>query len=191
MSRTRQAVLAGVAAALAVIGVEWLDARASIGQLRAQAEVARAVEAQRKAQSDALAAALADMHQLQDVRDRIHRSFGDAPDAPAVMAAIGSVTPAGVKLSDVELHADGKAPRAVVRGQLQLQGGADAGGTMRRFVAALNAMPVVSQARLGRTSRTSENGKESQSFEIAMDLVPLPSVTRAALGRVDSERSEP
>lgn len=191
ISRTRQAVLAGVAAALAVIGVEWLDARATVGQLRAQVQAAREVEVQRKAQSDALAAALTDMQQLQEVRDRIHRSFGDAPDATAVVAAIGAVTPSGVKLSDVELRADSKGPRATVRGQLQLQGSADAGGTMRRFVAALNAMPIVSQARLGRTARVQESGKESQTFEITMDLVSLPSVTRAALGRVESERTEP
>jgi hypothetical protein len=191
MSRTRQAVLAGVAAALAVIGIEWLDAQTAIGHLRAQSDAARQVEIERKAQADALAAALADMQRLHDVRDRIRRSFGDAPDAPAVVAAIGAATPGGVTLSDVELQADGKVARAVVRGKLQLRPGIDAGGTIRQFVSALNATPIVSQARLGRTSRVNESGTEGQVFEIAVDLLALPSVTRASLGDIDAERSEP
>jgi hypothetical protein len=174
-----------------VIGIEWLDAQTAIGHLRAQSDAARQVEIERKAQADALAAALADMQRLHDVRDRIRRSFGDAPDAPAVVAAIGAATPGGVTLSDVELQADGKVARAVVRGKLQLRPGIDAGGTIRQFVSALNATPIVSQARLGRTSRVNESGTEGQVFEIAVDLLALPSVTRASLGDIDAERSEP
>lgn len=191
VSRTRRAILAGVGAALAIIGAEWFDARAAVERLRAQADAARLVQAQRQADAEALAAALNRLRTINETHDRIHRLFGDGPDAPAAIAAIGSVVPAAVTLSDLELHSDPKAPKAVVRGALRLRPGTDAGATIRDFVSSLTALPVATQARLGRTARVSENGLDQQTFEITIDLVAIPSATRAGLASAVEQRSVP
>lgn len=189
--RVRQAVLAGVAAALCFIGYEWVETSTQIKQLRTQGEAARLVQAQRQQLADALARALADNRTLQDVRERVVRSVGHGTDPAGLLVGLGAVMPGDIQLSGVEMQSEAQSSRATVRGKLALRPGLDAGGAIRKFVASLGDLPIVSQARLGRTARVTEDGKLHQSFEVNLELTPIPASARVTLGQIETEGSAP
>lgn len=189
--RVRQAVLAGVAAALCFIGYEWVETSTQIHQLRTQGEAARQVQAQRQQLADALERALRDMQTLQGVRERVLHSVGNGADPAGFLAGLGAAMPQDIRLSGVEMQSEAQGPRATVRGKLALRPGLDAGGAIRTFVSSLSELPIVSQARLGRSARVTENGKLHQSFEVNLELTPLPASARVTLGQIETEGGAP
>lgn len=189
--RVRHAVLGGVAAALCFIGYEWFDASAQISQLRVQGEAARVVQAQRRQLADALDRALDDNRMLQEVRERVVRAVGNGADPAGFLAGLGGAMPGDVQLTGIEMQSESDGSRATVRGKLALRPGLDAGGAIRKFVASLDSIPLVVQARLGRTARVTEDGKLHQSFEINLELTPIPASARVALGQIDAEGGTP
>ncbi|HEX8877863.1 MAG TPA: hypothetical protein VF777_14025 [Phycisphaerales bacterium] len=185
--RFRAAVLAGIGAALCFIGYEWLDATRQIQSLREHAQTAREVQAERQALSDALARALADMQGLQGVRDRVLRTVGSGADPAGFLASLGGAMPGDIHVSGIELQSNPQGSHATVRGKLTLRPGLDAGGAIRKFVASLAEIPIVSQARLGRTARVTEETRELQSFEVNIELTPIPAAARVTLGAAETE----
>lgn len=189
--RARQAVLAGVAAALAFMGYEWLETTAQLQALRAQGEAARQVVAQRQKLQESLDLALADMQAIQTVRENVTRALGDGADAAGFLAGLGATIPADIQIGGVELQSDAKGSHATVRGKLALRPGLDAGGAIRAFVSSIGGLPIVTQARLGRSARLNEEGKQLQSFEVTLELTQLPASARVTLGHSDAEGGLP
>lgn len=175
MARVKRGVLIGAVVALGVLGFDYLSASAELGgareklasleqkaaELRPIAEVDKRVQAVQQALFNARAR----------MRDRMPVSM----HWHSVLAMLAQQTPPAVRLSEVNLALQDGKPVARLQGRTYVTPGVDSNAAIKQLLDNLGGIPLVKQARLGATQRFQSQGGITQSFELTVHFVDIPS----------------
>jgi hypothetical protein len=172
----RRALIAGVGAAAALLAIEGVSVYMSLAEEKNRlsainsnvaGSAALADQQQRAVQARVLTTAL---------NSRVQSTLGDGPAWSAVLDTIASRTPTSMRLLDVAITPGATGTICNLRGYVRLDKDTDAAGEIRKLVEGLGREPVVESVKLGVTQRANIRGRDSQTFELAITLVPVPAV---------------
>lgn len=170
----RRGLLAGVAAAGVMLGIEAVSVFASLAKERERLTAIKANSAGQEALADLQDRAVRARTEATALGYRIARTLGQSPDWSATMAAIARSAPEAVRVLDLDMRVEDKRHVCRLRAYVRSDEQHDPTATIREFVESLGDCPIVETVRLGVTQRTSVRGHEAQSFELIIALVPLP-----------------
>lgn len=179
--RLRAAAWAGIGAAIAFVGYQGLDVRAQLSLARD--EQAAAAHASNQAEQERALVTMAAAAQIAraSAEQRLAEQMGDATDWTALLRTLATLTPERVRLVRLDFDVTERGPEARIAGVTAVSGdpagtqpGESVGMRIRAYADALSLLPIVSDVRMGATSRAvSERGDEWR-FEFTISLVPLP-----------------
>ena len=176
LAATRRALVIGAVLGLVAIGVDalqsWDRAREAETTLQALSGVSAegstiAVRTLREAVSARMGLARA--------QTTMREVLGAEVPQGEVLAAIAAATPPGVELAEIVITEDANGSRCGLRGRAFGDATIGDSDRFRAYAAVLAECPLVSGTTLGETRRTSEQGRQTLSFAITLDLVRLPS----------------
>lgn len=170
----RRGLLAGVAAAGLMLGIEAVSVVASLTKEQERLAAIRANSAGQEAMADLQNRAVQARTEATALGHRIARTLGQTPDWSAAMAAIARYAPESVRVLDLDMRMEDKRHVCRLRAYVRSDERHDPTTAIRNFVDSLGDCPIVETVRLGVTQRTSVRGHEAQSFELMIALVPLP-----------------
>ena len=176
LAATRHALVVGAAMGLMAIGVDsfqsWDRTREAETTLRALSggSLERSTVAVRTVQG-AVGARMG----LARAQTVMRGQLGAEVPQAEVLAAIAAVTPPGVELAEIVITEDANGSRCALRGRAFGDATTGDSDRFRAYAAVLAECPLVLGTTLGETRRTSEQGRQTLSFAITLDLVRLPS----------------
>jgi Tfp pilus assembly protein PilN len=138
------------------------DTVASLAQRLEAAKTASSVQSKLVAAQSSLAAA----------RQRMAARMSACESWESVLAMLSRVTPASVRLTQVQLGIDAGKPVCRMLGSAPA--GSDSTGSLREYTDALTAIPIVKACRLGATQRGEGPRGPVLNFEITLSLVEMP-----------------
>lgn len=177
--RVRLGLALGSAAALALAVHARMDANDR--SRHAQSETASLAGALEKAHHAAELQQLAVGEQaiVAEALARLQSKAGDGSSMAGVLRTLSAAGAVGVQLRSVEAQEQPTAAPQVVLGALaSTEGDAASANSIRSFIAVLERSPLVSSARLGSTQRVAVDGRDMLSFNVIVELVPLPARER-------------
>lgn len=170
----RRALLAGVAAAAALLTVDGVATRFSLKSEQKRLEAVRAnstgQEALSRQQEKALSARLA----ASALQRHITHTLGTTPDWGTALRVLADLVPPTVRVLEARLSNEGT-PACNLNAYVRLDQTSDAAGEIRRFVDAVSHHPIVNSVRLGVTQRDDIRGVNVQTFELIVEFVPVES----------------
>lgn len=174
VGRMRKALFAGAALAAALVAGEFTLTRVELHHERAKLASLAAKTASLEASTRDRENTLARRNQLTTIESRMRETLPDAPPWPVMLTLLANETPTPMRLTDLELTTVDGAGKVNARGYILYADAADPAGLINRYITSLSSIPVVSSARLGATSRGGSRGSDIQSFEIQINVLPLP-----------------
>lgn len=178
--RAQLALMAGVALAAGVIGVELTWTRHDLEVERGRLALTQPASDEGVKAAQALQEALAQRALLTTTLASMRAALPDAPALGAVLGALANHTPESIRISELSLITGEGSPRLCARGSILYSEVADPAGLMQTYVNDLAGLPIFSNAKLGKAQRSTLNGRELQSFEITLEVLPLPPSSLAA-----------
>lgn len=172
--RLRRALWAGVAAATLAVGADTAMTLNATRQADAVLEHLRADASTPDSSREALVRAVSLQQTIDAARARLGHALSDVPEWAAVLAHIADATPACIRLTSLACTREEGTWVCRVNGTAASESGASGVESVRDYVQALAAAPVVSHARLGATQRARIGESEQLAFEVSISLVPLP-----------------
>lgn len=173
----RMALGAGVACALALVGMEagntWMNLNKERGRLVALKDVS-AGGTNAAVFENAVKAKAA----LGVLQARARAAVGQQPAWSAVLTTLGQ-SPEYLHFVSLELSTDGKSNKAVFRGFVRYSDAPDAPMAVTRYMNELGVLPIIESAKLTATQRNQHDGADAQMFEITASLLGLPGMTTA------------
>ncbi len=171
----RKALLIGTALALAYIGYETFDAYATLKAERSKLTTATSALQNAQGPMAVRQAAITARAALTDAERRLRKAMEQTPDWAAMMEVISQTTPIPVRLSTLDMIRDGNRCIIDMRGHIRFGEVRDPSVMIRSYVEALEAIPLIESVRLGATSRAALAGHDSQTFDLTLSIVQLPS----------------
>lgn len=181
-SRVRRALVAGVAAAVALIVT---DAALTRAQLNAQTRSLDAMQGRSTSHaqdSSARDRALRGRLALNAAERAIRERLGESPDWPALMVEVGRATPPEIRLSTLELQRTAEGARCTLRASIRTDNAHSTAEMITQYLDRLGAIPLVRGVKLGACQRGLVDGHEAQSFELTLAAVELPALAGPAEG---------
>lgn len=168
----RRALLAGVAAAGALLAVDGVMTRLSLRAEQQRLEAIRANSAGNRTLTDLQDQALESRLAATALHRQISRTLGTTPDWGASLRVLADLVPPTVRVLEARLSDHGT-PTCNLNAYIRLDQTVDAAGEIRRFVDAISHHPIVSAVRLGNTQRGNVRGNEAQTFELSIEFVAV------------------
>jgi Tfp pilus assembly protein PilN len=183
-AQARRRVAVARVVAMGVLGFDYMAASAEVGRARQKlaslehkaAELRPIAEVDKRVQvvQQALFNARARMRDRMPVSLHWH----------SVLAMLAQQTPPAVRLSEVNLALQDGKPVARLQGRTYVTPGVDSNAAIKQLLDNLSGIPLVKQARLGATQRFQAQGGITQSFELTVHFVDIPS--SAVVSAVDA-----
>jgi hypothetical protein len=172
----RKALLVGGIVGAAFVGLQFADARAALSKAQTTLADLRARSQAQEGPAAVRQMTFAARQAVAAAEGRVIRLLGSGADAAAVYAELARLTPDSVRLLSADLSREpAPAPiRLAVRGYVRLDAAVEPAQAIKSYVDALAASPLVESVRLGATQRTTMRGYDSQSFDLAVTIVPVP-----------------
>ena len=185
--RLRGALMAGAALTIATMAADF-----GVNQFSLRQETRRleSLEAQRLSASRSAASresSIAARNALTALEQRVRSRLTDAPDPASALALLADQTPPSMRLTDISLASEAALPILSLRGFIRYADAPDPAGIINRYITTLSGAPVIAAARLGTTVRAPVRGSDALSFEIRIELVPVPPPPSAAFVAADRE----
>ncbi len=188
-SHIRHALWVGAASTALLIGYDaWSTAMdlqqemINVGSLRHRLEISKPASDLNK-RLRALQTAVVEARVVRDAR---YRSL---TDGVAMLATLAASTPPNIKLSHVNIAAEGEAPACHVSGHAMGSDTVDPDASLRFYVDSLSAVPLVASTRMGSTRRGADSsGLPMQTFDLSLMLHNVPmGPAPAKVAAVDKE----
>lgn len=170
----RRALIAGIAAAAALLTVQGVSVFATLSKERERLAAIKSSAAGTDALAGVQDRALAARTATTALSRRIATTMGQSPDWAAVLAVIAERTPPSMRILDLGMSSTGTTPSCSLRAYVRIGDAVNAPNEIRRFVEALGKEPLVDSVRLGMTQRAKVRGGDAETFELAIGLVPVP-----------------
>lgn len=170
--RIRRGVWVGTAVTTCLIVGNTLLTRADLSQTKSQVAAlnARLAAAHPAAELSDKIAALRTT--IQSARSRIAARLGPSAEWDAALAMLSRITPAQVRLGQIQFSIDGGHPVCHVQGTAPVANGGET--TLKQYLDNLATVPIVNGFKMGTTQRDEQTGGAVQTFEVALTLVNLP-----------------
>lgn len=172
--RLRMGLWAGTAASLVLIGAEWMASTRDLDRLGIELATVKAAADERNARTEVQDRAIGSRTRAMKLEQRVWRQLGEPADFAAVLVLLGEATSPRVRLTDIEMGADGSGPSCRISGYMLAGPGSDTASVITRYIDDLSAVPIVKSVRLGTTQRTEVSGGLGQRFELGVKLLGLP-----------------
>ncbi len=172
--RVRRGMLAGFAAAAAMIAFSGVSVRMDLAKQLERVQMAQANLDATKPITDLNNRMIAAQTGVTNAKQRINARLANTMPWDAVMAMLTQCTPPTVKINESQMTLERGKPVCRVTGQTPLPPGNDTNIAVRTYLDALGAIPLVKATRLGATQRGDSEGGPIISFEITIMLVDLP-----------------
>lgn len=174
-SHIRHALWVGAASTALLIGYDaWSTAmdlqqeEINVASLRQRLEIAKPAADLNK-RLRALQTAVVDARAARDARYR------NLTDGVAILASLSVSTPSNIKLSHVNIAAEGEMPACHVTGHALGSDTVDPDASLRFYVDSLSAVPLVASTRMGATRRGADStGVPMQTFDLSLMLHTIP-----------------
>jgi Tfp pilus assembly PilM family ATPase len=177
LRRSRKALLAGAAIALAYVGYETVDCSLATSTAKARLDALNSALQSNEGPLAVRRVALGAHQQIEEAESRIRRTLGAAPQWSSVMDAIAELTPAEVRLQSLDIKRDASpgVPSAVsLRALVRFDDVPDPAPLIRSYVVRIEKLPIIAGVRLGPTQRVPIAGHDSQVFDLMINPVSLP-----------------
>lgn len=188
----RHALWVGAASTALLIGYDaWSTAMdlqqelINVSSLRHRLETAKPAADLNK-RLRALQTAVVEARAVRDAR------YKTLTDGVAILATLSVSTPANIKLSHVNIAAEGDSPACHVSGHALGSDTVDPDASLRFYVDSLSAVPLVASTRMGATRRGADStGLPMQTFDLSLLLHSIPmGPSPARVAGVDKEATK-
>jgi Tfp pilus assembly PilM family ATPase len=182
LRRSRTALVAGAAIALAYVGYEAIDAHLSIAS-----EKAKLASITSTLQSDQGPLALrqqtlAAHQQVAETERRARKRLDQTADWSALLESVAEQTPLQIRLTNLDMHQEtvgNGAATLSLKAYVRFEEAPDPAQLIHGYVERLEQVPIVSAVRLVSAQRVTISGHDSQTFDLAITVVPVPGLLSA------------
>lgn len=172
----RIAAAIGATVSLTITGLETLSIRAELERENVRLTRLRLGDTSQQAGYEQRDKARQSLEAVAALETRIAKTVG--PDAPwtALLRLLARDTPEAIELRTLTFTRDEAGVTAGLSGTVWSRAEAPSAPIITGYVKHLAAIPIISRARLGSTQRIQAPDREGQSFELVLDMVPLPTM---------------
>jgi Tfp pilus assembly protein PilN len=174
VKRATRGLIAGTAAVLAFMAITGARIHAEVGTLRATLASERASAEAVKPLLILEEQAQSSTRVLTQAMLRIRDKASTTPRWDAALAMLSQAAPESVRLSSVTMGLDGPTPTIRIQGRTVMPDRVDSGTALKLFLDGLTGIPIVHAARLGATQRQETPAGVSQTFDMSVQLVAVP-----------------
>lgn len=167
----RRALIVGASAACLVLGLDAMVSRAEYTKRSADLAQCKSRLAEAQSLVTLRNEVAAEQAALAQAKGRMRAKLGQSPSWDAALAMLASKTPAGIKLSDVQLTLDNGQPLVKLVGRMPAPVTTDSKGALKGYMDDLSSVPLVRSCKLGATQRGESDSGPILAFEMSLTLV--------------------
>lgn len=178
LQRSRKALIAGALVALAYVGYEAVDCRLSMAAEKSRLAAITSTLQSNEGPIALRQQALTCHQQVVEAERRARKRLDQTAEWSAMLESIAQCTPLQVRITGMDMRQETAQNTAVLtlKAYIRAAEAPDPAQLIHTYVGRLEAVPIVSAVRLISAQRVPMNGHDSQSFDLAVNLVPIPAL---------------